>query len=69
MRNHAKTLDNGSDGYSLPIIVNGRMYNDEDPIDSTFVEGLTRYVLPKALFYHINMYTFCEDDSDINITL
>lgn len=67
IRDHAKTLDNGGDGYSLPIIINGRIYNDEDRIDSTFVEGMTRYVLPKILFYNINMYLFNETDTDIDI--
>ncbi len=67
-RNNLKSKPEIPDRYSVPIIIEGSKFNDE-VITNAFVEGMTRFILPKQLFYHINMYTFAPADSTIDLTL
>lgn len=68
VRNHFNSLQTKPERYSVPIIVDGSSFNDEI-ITSTFVEGMTRFILPKQLFMEINMYTLSPSDSSIDFTL
>lgn len=68
VRNHHSSLPSPPDRYSIPIIVDGSVFN-EQPITSTMIEGLTLFILPKALFYQINMYTYRPGDTAINFEL
>lgn len=68
VRNNYNLLSIKPERYSVPIIVDGSSFNDE-VITSSFVEGMTRFILPKQLFWEINMYTFSMTDSTIDFTL
>lgn len=68
VRSHYNSFAIKPERYSVPIIIEGSTFNDEI-ITSSFVEGMTRFILPKHLFLEINMYTFSMTDSTIDFTL
>lgn len=68
VRNNYNSMVVKPERYSVPIIIEGSSFNDET-ITSSFVEGMTRFILPKQLFLEINMYTFSMADSSIDFTL
>lgn len=69
VKEHIKQLPALPDRYSIPIIIEHSIYNDES-ITSTLVEGMASYsLLPKPLFWQINMASFSSTDNGIDITL
>lgn len=68
VRIHFNSLPIKPERFSVPIIIEGSTFNEEI-ITSSFVEGMTRFILPKQLFLEINMYLFSMTDSSIDFTL
>lgn len=68
VRNHYNSMSIKPERFSVPIIIEGSSFN-EGIITSSFVEGMTRFILPKQLFLEINMYTFSTSDTTIDFTL
>lgn len=68
VREHYKSFPEAPERYSIPLIVEGRAFN-EQPITSRMIEEMARYMLPKQLFFQINMYSFSETDIKIDIEI
>lgn len=68
VRNHYKSFTTAPERYSIPIIVQGSTFN-ENPVTDTLVERMAAFILPKALFLHINMYVFDLKNPIINLPL
>lgn len=68
VREHYKTFPDTPERYSIPLIVEGRTFN-EQPVTSRMIEEMARYMLPKQLFFQINMYSFSEADMKIDIEI
>lgn len=73
-KEHYASFANPPERYSVPVLVEGSIYKDENltstPVTSALVEGWAKFeILPRPFFWQINMYSYSTEDTSIDFTL